>query len=256
MRRPLIIATAAGAVLAAGVAAGPALAATGQPTPGTGNGTQATCPLGNEPGTGPGYGAGTGGGYGRGNGMMGRGGMGAGSGMGAGQGQGRGMGGGTVDPLAGLAKGTLTADQKAALASMAEEEKLAHDVYVALAATSKDARFTRIAAAESRHLTEVRALLTRYGVSDLTAGKADGVFASADRQQQYTELVARGDDSLAAALAVGRDIENADIADLAKAGAGVTAADVSTVYTRLSRGSQMHLRAFGGTPAATPTATS
>jgi hypothetical protein len=133
---------------------------------------------------------------------------------------------------------------------MAEEEKLAHDVYVVLAASSKDARFTRIAAAESRHLTEVRALLARYGVSDPTAGKADGVFTSSVRAQQYTELVGRGDDSLAAALSVGRDIENADIADLAKAGAGVTAQDVTTVFSRLSRGSQMHLRAFGGTQAA------
>jgi hypothetical protein len=176
-------------------------------------------------------------------------GRGAGTGQGMGQGvMGQGMGGGAEsgDPLAGLVKGTLTADQKSRLAGMAEEEKLAHDVYVKLAVSSKDARFTRISAAESRHLTEVRALLTRYGVADPTAGKGDGSFASASSQQLYDALVARGDDSLEAALAVGRDIEKADIADLGKAGSGVTAADVQAVYSRLSRGSSMHLRAFGG----------
>jgi len=62
----------------------------------------------------------------------------------------------------------------------------------------------------------------------------------------YTDLVARGDDSPAAALAVGVDIEKADIAALTAARTGVTAPDVLTVYTRLSNGSSMHLRAFGG----------
>jgi hypothetical protein len=189
-------------------------------------------------GAGMGYGMGRGGGRGMGNGP------GMGNGMRNGQGPGANA---SADPLAGLSKGTLTDAQKSVLAGMAEEEKLAHDVYVALARSSGDMRFTRISAAESRHLTEVRALLARYGVSDPTAGKADGTFASASRQRQYTEFVARGDDSPSAALAVGRDIEKADIADLATAGTGLNAPDVAAVYSRLSRASSMHLRAFGGT---------
>jgi hypothetical protein len=110
---------------------------------------------------------------------------------------------------------------------MVEEEKLSHDVYVALAATTKDTRFTRIATAESQHMTAVRALPTRNGVADPAAGKVDGAFATDSVQQLYTDLVARGTASLDAALAVGRDIENLDI-------------------TRLSEGSQRHLRDFGG----------
>lgn len=236
MRRPLIIVTAAAAVLSAGVAAGPALAANQGPGAGPRAGTAAcacdgtgTCATGT-----PGYQGGRG--------------MGQhlGPATGRGMGPGAGMGWAESDPLAGLAKGTLTATQKAALADMAEEEKLAHDVYAALATSSGDSRFTRIAAAESRHLTAVRALLTRYGVKDPTAGKAEGVFASARFQQLYRDLVAKGDDSLDAALAVGRQIETADIADLAKASAGLTAPDVRTVYARLGMASQHHLRAFGG----------
>lgn len=261
MRRSLIIATTAGAALAAGLIGVPALAsaATGM-TPGATPGATATCPCGASwnssgagPGTGGGWGMRDGRGPGAGAGMMGnRGGMmgnrgGTGNGPGAGMGAGRGGGmGWTGDPLTGLAQGSLTSDQKAKLAGMAEEEKLAHDVYVALAAKNRDVRFTRIAAAESRHLTEVRALLARYGVADPTAGKGDGQFASATVQQQYKDLVVRGSASLDAALAVGRDIENADLKDLAAAGSGVTAQDVSTVYTRLANGSRMHLRAFGG----------
>ena len=159
----------------------------------------------------------------------------------------RGNGGMTGDPAANLpAQGTLTDAQKTALAGMAEEEKLAHDVYLALAASSGDARFTRIASSEARHLDAVRVLLDRYDVTDPTGGKADGTFASSSVQALYDTLVAQGKASPAAALQVGVTIEKTDIADLATAGTGVTAADVTTVYQRLSPASQHHLAAFGG----------
>lgn len=144
------------------------------------------------------------------------------------------------------AQGTLTSAQKSALAGMAEEEKLAHDVYVTLGAVTGDQRFSRIATSESRHLSAARVLLERYGVSDPTAGRAEGSFATASVQGLYDRLVAAGSESSAAALAVGRTIETTDLADLASAAKGVTAADVSTVYQRLSAGSRNHLAAFGG----------
>ena len=236
MRRPYVLATtAAGAVLAAGLLAVPAFAAGAPSAPNCQSGaTTAGGGWGMQNGRGADV---------AGNPMAPGGGMRA--GMGAGMG-GRGNGSPAADPLAGLAQGSLNSTQRTALAGMAEEEKLAHDVYVALAADTGDVRFTRIATAESRHLAEVRALLTRYGIADPTAGKADGVFATGTIQQQYQDLVARGSASADAALAVGRDIETADLAALDKARAGVTAQDVSTVYTRLTNGSQMHLRAFGG----------
>ncbi|HET9654901.1 MAG TPA: DUF2202 domain-containing protein [Kineosporiaceae bacterium] len=260
MRRSVTIAAAAtAATLSAGLLAVPAfgLAATSitSPTPRQSATGTAGCPYGVTDPDGQGRGWGTAGGRGGpgmmgGPGRMGGPGMVGGPGMMSGDGTGPGMMGrradGTVaDPLAGLAQGSLTADQKVKLAGLAEEEKLAHDVYVALAASTKDTRFTRIAAAESWHLTMVRALLTRYGISDPTAGRPDGSFASAQVQQQYRDLVARGSASADAALAVGRDVENADLAALSGAGAGVSAQDVTTVYARLDRASRMHLRAFG-----------
>lgn len=237
MRRALVVTTAAGAVLVAGLAAAPALAAGrgyGNGPGGAGPGTTWTCPV--LDGTGAAPGAGTGPGARRGPG----GGMGPGAGMGPGTGMGPGNGTGYTLP----AQGTLTAAQKAGVAAMAEEEKLAHDVYVALARTSGDVRFTRVAAAETRHLALVRQLLTRYGIADPTAGRADGSFATAAVQKQYDAFVARGDDSPAAALAVGRDVEKADLDGLRAARAGVTAPDVLAVYDRLAAGSQRHLQAF------------
>jgi hypothetical protein len=162
-------------------------------------------------------------------------------------GPGRSAPGMSGDPAANLpAGGTLTSDQLTTLAAMAEEDKLAHDVYVALAASTGDARFTRIAASESRHLDAIRVLLTRYGVQDPTAGTRDGQFATASVQSTYDRLVAQGRVSLEAALGVGRTIESADIADLGKAMSGLDAPDVTTVYQRLSAASQHHLDAFGG----------
>ncbi len=148
--------------------------------------------------------------------------------------------------LAGVPSGVLTDAQKAQLAGMAEEEKLAHDLYVALAAKyPADQQFGHISQAETKHLAAVREVMTRYRIPDPTAGKADGSFASARMQTLYDTLLA-GATTSQQALAAGVTVEKTDIADLAKAGVGVTAPDVQLVYTRLSQGSQRHLTAFGG----------
>ena len=159
-----------------------------------------------------------------------------------GRGPGAGMGQGTS--LATLPMGTLTADQKAELLGMADEEKLAHDVYVALAARYPAlTQFSRIAQAEAQHQTAVRFLLDRYGIEDTTAGLPAGDFVSADFDRLYDTLL-DGADTAAAALAVGVQIEKADIADLKEALTSVTAPDVTQVYTNLLAGSERHLVAF------------
>lgn len=250
MRRALLVTGLTAATLGAVLIAGPVMAATGVTSPGHGAGISSF--MNGRAGNGPGDGTGAGmmqgrvnrggaGGYGtNGAGMNGAGMNGAG-GMGYGQGT------GDCTALVGsTSQGTLSTEQKARLAGMAEEEKLAHDVYVALAASTGDSRFTRIATAETRHLEQVRALMTRYGITDPTAGKAPGQFTSTATATLYADLVAKGKVSLDAALGVGRTIEKLDIADLAKAGSGVTAPDVTSVYAHLSAGSTMHLRAFGG----------
>lgn len=236
-----------GAAVVAVLVAAPALAATGptgNATSAPGNGTtQQNAEPGTCDGTGPGManGTGAGRGSGRGNGQ-GAGMQGRGAGMGAGmQGRGAGMGA----DLTNVASGTLTAAQKTKLTSMAEEEKLAHDLYVAFG-DKYGTPFARIANAETRHLTEIRIVLTRYAIADPTAGKAAGSFATASTQQLYNKLLAQGTAGVDAANTAARTVESTDISDLKAAAAGVTAPDAAQVYKNLLAASQRHLVAFGG----------
>lgn len=140
--------------------------------------------------------------------------------------------------------GTLTEQQKADLALMAEEEKLAHDLYIKLGKKYPKATiFTRIAASEQRHWDAVVRLLDRYDIPDPTAGMAAGKFASADIQTMYNDLLASAT-TRTAAYKVGVAVEKDDLAELDKADDGVTAPDVVMVYSHLTRGSEQHLAAF------------
>ena len=162
------------------------------------------------------------------------------------QGRGLGMGAGMGSDLTNVASGTLTAAQKTQLAAMAEEEKLAHDLYLAFDDKYGTTVFTRIPNAETRHLAELRVLLKRYAVADPTAAQSAGAFSTASAQQQYTKLLSQGTASVDAAYAAARTVETVDITDLKAATAGVTAPDVLQVYKNLLAGSQRHLVAFGG----------
>ncbi|MFJ9119589.1 DUF2202 domain-containing protein [Streptomyces sp. NPDC102394] len=142
------------------------------------------------------------------------------------------------------ARGTLTAAQKATLAGMAEEEKLAHDLYTAFAGRYDARVFTHIAAAETQHLTAVRTLLDRYDVTDPTAGHQAGVFADPAVQATYDRLLKEGDHGLDAALKAGRTVEDDDIAALTMALPGLTAPDARQVYGRLLAASERHREAF------------
>jgi len=174
-----------------------------------------------------------------------RAGTGAGYGMGNGARMGQRQGGGMMGLAASTAaKGTLTESQKTALAGVAQDEKLARDLYLALAAKyPNDVQFGRIARAELMHLTAVRTLLDRYGIADPTKGQAAGVFTSVPVQKLYDTLLAGATDSNKA-LAAGVTVEKTDIADITKALSGLTAPDVTQVYENLRAGSERHLAAF------------
>jgi hypothetical protein len=178
-------------------------------------------------------------------------GMGDGYGMGNGYGMGGSgmMGAGTrdgtcLDPAVSAVKGTLTEQQKTTLASMVQEEKLAHDLYTAFAGKYDAVVFDRIAASETRHLDAVRTLLSRYGVADPTADKAAGQFSDPTVQATYDKLLAQGQTSQTAAMKAGVTVEQTDIADLTAALNGLSAPDVKQVYTQLRMASQHHLSAF------------
>lgn len=171
------------------------------------------------------------------------------NGHGNGQGNGQGdegvthVGGSLLDSqLATIGTSVLTAADRTNLAYMREEERLAHDVYVALGERWGLRTFENIARAEATHTTAVKTLLDRYGITDPVGTNAPGVFTDQELQALYTSLTAQGSASLTEALRVGALIEELDIADLQARRSA--AADVQLVFDNLERGSRNHLRAF------------
>lgn len=140
--------------------------------------------------------------------------------------------------------GDITAETAQMLQYMAEEEKLAHDLYVALGDEWGSQQFANVSRAETQHVDAVRALLDRYDVDDPTEGVAAGEFTDPDLQALYDDLLAAGLTSLAAAADAGITVEQTDIADLTEALETTDAPDVEQVLTDLLEGSQRHLAAF------------
>jgi hypothetical protein len=126
-----------------------------------------------------------------------------------------------------------------------EEERMARDLYSALAAKYDDAvPFSHITHSEQRHFDAVGTLLTRYGVSDPSAGKAAGTYAYPELQKLYDGWLAQGGKSLDAAYDVGIALEKRDIADLKKIAAATKDDSAKTLFTRLGTASEHHLAAY------------
>jgi hypothetical protein len=139
----------------------------------------------------------------------------------------------------------LSAEEIAGLLFMREEEKLAHDVYVALYARWGELVFNNIVPSEAQHTEAVRQLIVSHGLPDPAATTPPGVFVNTDLQQLYDALVAQGQPSLIDALKVGCLIEEKDIVDIEEKKLQVLdEPDIVRVYDNLLCGSRNHLRAF------------
>jgi hypothetical protein len=142
----------------------------------------------------------------------------------------------------------LSTEEVAGLLFMREEEKLAHDVYVALFGLWGAQVFTNIADSETQHTEAVRQLILSHGLEDPAATTPPGVFVNDDLQALYNQLVAQGTPSLIEALKVGCLIEEKDIQDIELKKAEVAdEPDIVQVYDNLLCGSRNHLRAFSRT---------
>lgn len=139
---------------------------------------------------------------------------------------------------------TLAPEEISGLEWMVEEEKLAHDVYVALYELWGQNTFLTISGSEAKHVESVRGLLAAYGLEDPSANLAAGEYADAELQALYETLVAQGSQSLLEALRVGAAIEEIDILDLQERLGQTDEAEIRQVYTNLMNASGNHLRAF------------
>lgn len=137
----------------------------------------------------------------------------------------------------------LTDSEIASLLKMKEEEKLARDVYAVLAQKWESQVFTNISAAENNHLNAIVLLLTNYGSTETSIGEA-GVFADAEVQTLYNDLIAKANVSIEEAYKTGALIEEMDIKDLTEALSSTTNENVKLLFDNLMKGSRNHLRAF------------
>lgn len=139
----------------------------------------------------------------------------------------------------------LSDAQKQGLLLMREEEKLAHDVYLALYEKWELPVFRNISNSESRHFEAVGFLLETYDVKDV-AFPEPGKFRNQDIAALYETLVTKGAKSLQDALEVGAYIEEVDIKDLQEQLDLNPDESIAMVYGNLLRASGNHLRAFTG----------
>ena len=127
---------------------------------------------------------------------------------------------------------------------MREEERLAHDLYVAFGEAWPDRRFDTISAAAARHGEATATLLANHDLPDPSVGSTPGVYAYPELQELYDAWVERGLTSKSEALAVGAELERRDIADLEAAMEATEQPDLDAVYQHIRDGSEKHLAAF------------
>lgn len=132
------------------------------------------------------------------------------------------------------------------LVRMAEEEKLAYDVYMDMAELWEAQAFIQIAAAEQRHLSMIKQLADRYGINMSKAVRSGerGIFDDPLLQNSYLELFRKGEQSLTAAFQVGALIEERNIKDLKVALAETQNDKLKATYSHLMKASNKHLIAF------------
>lgn len=137
----------------------------------------------------------------------------------------------------------ITDDELDILLEMKEEEKLAHDVYVAMYDKWGSMIFSNISFAEEKHLNAIIRLLEYYGLTYVQVGEP-GVFTIEKFQTLYNELIAAGSVSVEEAFKTGVLIEEMDIKDLTEALEVVTNDNIVIVFENLLKASCNHLRAF------------
>ncbi len=141
------------------------------------------------------------------------------------------------------ASSVISAEVEAQLQFMAEEEKMARDVYLYLNDLWDQNVFVNISKAEQAHFDSVEKFLAAYSIADPSTG-INGIFTNTDLQNLYDTLTADGSTSLIDALMVGALIEEVDIKDLISAIEQTDDQAIAQMYTNLMYGSYNHLKAF------------
>jgi len=143
-----------------------------------------------------------------------------------------------------MPKQSIEQDEADGLILMAEEEKLARDVYLKLAEIWDLPIFGNIAQSEDRHMQAVLTLISKYELQSPINSNESGVFTNPKFRELYDTLVLQGSSSLLDALIVGATIEDLDIADLQDFLTRTDNEDIKMLYQNLIKGSRNHMRSF------------
>ena len=125
-----------------------------------------------------------------------------------------------------------------------EEEKLAHDIYVAMYNLWGAYIFNNISESEQRHMDSVAKLIDKYDIDDTVVNNDSGKFTNEVLQGEYDRLLGNGKQDLTSALWVGVEIEEMDIGDIERMLDQTAKADIIRVLSNLLDGSKNHLDAF------------
>lgn len=148
-------------------------------------------------------------------------------------------------PVVQLDASAYTDEQVTSLLFMIEEEKLAGDLYAAFYEQTGLQIFNRIATAEDRHMDSLITLAELAGLEvDGILALPEGKFLNPELETLYAEFLIAGSVSADMALAVGQQVELADIADLEETVIAVVGTPLETIYSHLETGSTHHLAAF------------
>ena len=138
----------------------------------------------------------------------------------------------------------LTELEEANILYLFEEEKLAHDIYVAMYKLYGAYIFNKISESEQRHMDSVAKLISKYKLDDTVVYNGLGIFTNEVIQAEYDRLLENGNINLTSALEVGVDIEVMDIGDIERMLDETDKADIERVLSNLLDGSYNHLDAF------------
>jgi hypothetical protein len=153
----------------------------------------------------------------------------------------------------------LTLEQKATLAYMWDEERMARDIYLTLNSLTPSQTLYNIATkAETQHAAAVEGLIEKYDLNianttdysggysaDILAGYSAGEYALSEIKNLYDALYAKGSASLQDALEVGCMVEVTDINDLDRdIEIAADAQDIVMIFENLRLGSYNHYWAF------------
>lgn len=137
----------------------------------------------------------------------------------------------------------LTEDDQNSLVYLYEEDKLAHDFYVAMEKEWGHHAYTNIIKAEAQHMSMIKEEAERLGVDRISILE-EGKFVNEDLQSLYDDFLVKGKVSLIEAFKTSAFIEETDINDLELKKAQTDVESLKELYGNLISASENHLTAF------------